>query len=264
MVPIQLLPAERAPAWIGWIAQDKTMHKDFSPPPVCKRRRSESEARHESFIFEFNPVRFHYFSWQDGFSIFDVEDCVTPLLLHLSVRHVSLLSQVNRMLRKTCGNLDVWAGFCLRDFGEDADKIRSLYEKAEFPGSPRGGCLDLDYRTIYRKMMSYEIELHFLSGPMGNPIIKVIGSECTMETPKGGLQHDRVVSIGRSRQNDVSILKDEMVSRNHAEVFRKVCVVDCSPSLHPLLLHCQSCWGFAAARCTRGHCQKCGIPQEEL
>jgi hypothetical protein len=64
-------------------------------------------------------------------------------------------------------------------------------------------------------------------------MLQVIGSECSAATAatdgsttdsstdtadQGG---PRVVSIGRSRQNDISILQDEMVSRKHGEIFRE-------------------------------------------
>ena len=92
-----------------------------------------------------------------------------------------MLSQVSQFLQNSCESNDLWAAFCLRGFGEDADKIMSVYEKAEFSGSPgsvrcgsgRGLYGGIQYKCLYRKMINYEIELHFLSGPMGNPIIKV-------------------------------------------------------------------------------------------
>ena len=179
-------------------------------------------------------------------SIFDKEDCVIPVLQHLDVPSVLRLCQVNVMLRRACESHDLWAGFCLRDFGEDSSAILSVYEKAQIPGSPgtvirvseagsRTLYKGIRYQQIYRNMLTYEIELHFISGPMESFIIKVDGTQCTnrAKTRKEGerscgesCEQDHqdarhIVSIGRSRTNDISILQDEMVSRKHGEIFRE-------------------------------------------
>ena len=181
------------------------------------------------------------------FSVFDQEDCVTPVLQHLEVGHVIMLSQVSRLLRRACDSHELWAGFCLRDFGQDSHKIMNVYEAAELTGSSgrvcSGSvvaghvlCRGIQYKHLYRKMLAYEIELHFVSGPMGTPIIKVVNDEaagrCRTPMTVAGAQEDaaardeehhksRAVSIGRSRQNDISILQDEMVSRKHGEIYRE-------------------------------------------
>ena len=163
-----------------------------------------------------------------------------PLLYHLKARHVLILSQVSRLLRRACDSQELWAHLCQRDFGEDAEKILTVYERAELPGSPErvisglvvGGralrC-GVIYKQMYRKMLDYEIELHFQSGHMGNHIIKIVGKECCVQpsvlgASASGNSHaddgSRVVCIGRSRTNDISILHDEMVSRKHGELYR--------------------------------------------
>ena len=181
-------------------------------------------------------------------NLFDQEDCVVPVLHHLDVHSVLRIGQVNRMVRRLCDSHELWAGFCLRDFGEDSDEIMSAFEKAEFPSSPgtviRGAVSGsrtlfkgIQYKLLYRKMLNYEIELHFVSGPMEPDIIKVDGRQCTVGTQRRSdsgpapdaedRQEDEladvrpVVSIGRSRTNDISILQDEMVSRKHGEIFRQ-------------------------------------------
>ena len=113
------------------------------------------------------------------------------MLSQLPVSSVLVLIQVNRLMRKACDSHDLWAHFCLRDFGEDSEKILSIFEQSELRGSPSrshdgpvvaGRMLyqGVQYKEVYRKMMDYEIELHFISGPMGTPIIKVVGKECVV------------------------------------------------------------------------------------
>lgn len=155
-----------------WLTGASATHREGSPRRKEKKRKDLGGGK-----------KYELRSHSPCFSIFDAEDCVTPVLLHLQVQHVVLLSQVSRFLNRSCESNELWAAFCLRGFGEDSDKIMRVYEKAEVLGSPgsvqcgmgsRGLYRGIQYKALYRKMMNYEIELHFLSGPMGNPIIKVV------------------------------------------------------------------------------------------
>ena len=105
----------------------------------------------------------------------------------LPVSSVGVLSQVNRLMRKTCGSHDLWARFCLRDFGPDSEKILDAFEWAELRVSPgrshdgpvvagRSLCQGVQYKEVYRKMINYDIELHFIAGPMGTRIFQVLSS----------------------------------------------------------------------------------------
>ena len=135
------------------------------------------------------------------------------MLSQLPVSSVLVLIQVNRLMHKACDSHDLWANFCLRDFGEDSEKILSVFERSELRGSPgrshdglvvAGRMLyqGIHYKEVYRKMMDYEIELHFISGPMGAPIIKVVGKECVVRhleaeaTQEEDADGPRGVSIG--------------------------------------------------------------------
>jgi len=96
-----------------------------------------------------------------------------------------------------CDNL--WRRLCMSDFGADSEAIyKAAVQAMEDPSI---------MKQVYRKMLSFELQLRFTQGPRAGTVIRVKMGQTT--------------GIGRSRQNDICILQDEMVSRKHAQLYVK-------------------------------------------
>lgn len=131
------------------------------------------------------------------------EDVYVHFIQHLTVQHLSKVSQVSRQLRRQCQCNTLWKNLCLEDFGLDApiivEKYRDAFAQALDANAPGF------YQHIYRRMLDFRIEIAFLQGPRANDEpCKISKTEAT--------------AIGRSRQNNICILQDEMVSRKHGKI----------------------------------------------
>jgi hypothetical protein len=94
------------------------------------------------------------------------EDVYVHFIQHLTVEHLSKVSQVSRQLRRQCQCNTMWKNLCLEDFGADAPIIvetyRDAFAKVQDLNAPGF------YQHIYRRMLDFRIEIAFLQGPRAN------------------------------------------------------------------------------------------------
>jgi len=126
------------------------------------------------------------------------EDCFMHVLRFLSVPELCMAGGVNKQLLRLMDCNTLWRRHCLVDFGEDAEDIMEEYSQLVNPSEAAY------HKRLYRTMLGFRIELRFWTGPRTGEAIEISNSKPT--------------NIGRSRQNDICILQDEMVSRRHAQV----------------------------------------------
>eukprot|EP00960_Hanusia_phi_P055547 763000-Hanusia_phi.AAC.1 len=126
------------------------------------------------------------------------DDAYIHILQNLSIGELALASQVNHRQQRLCSCDLIWKMNCYKDFGVDAEELMTAFENVV-----DRTCVSY-FQALYRKMLGFEIELHFTSGPRSGDVIKI---------PNG-----KQISIGRSRKNDICILQDEMVSRSHGQI----------------------------------------------
>lgn len=129
------------------------------------------------------------------------EDCFLHVLRFLNVEQLCVAGGVNRQLRRLMDCDTLWRRHCLVDFGNDAEDIMEEYSQLVDSSEPAY------YKRLYRSMIGFRVELRFWTGPRASEAIEVSNTKST--------------NIGRSRQNDICILQDEMVSRKHAQVAYK-------------------------------------------
>mmetsp|Transcript_31286 Transcript_31286/g.45774 ORF Transcript_31286/g.45774 Transcript_31286/m.45774 type:complete len:334 (-) Transcript_31286:297-1298(-) len=182
----------------GHGAAKSTSHDSSNSMDICQQRSSpvqclerDVRARSPSKSMAFHGVP---------------EDVYVHFLQYMSVQNLSKVSQVSRQLRKQCQCNTMWRNLCLQDYGEDAPKIVDTYRDsfAQIHDSNAAGF----YQRIYRSMLDFRIDIAFLAGPRANEEpCKISKIETT--------------NIGRSRQNDICILQDEMVSRKHGKIIPK-------------------------------------------
>lgn len=126
------------------------------------------------------------------------EDCFVHVLKFLSSDQLCRCAAVCRDFKRLTGADQFWQRLCIADYGESADTLTDFYSSTVGTSGPEY------WKRIYRQLVNYKIELHFTGGPRAGdhqPVPKSL--ECM---------------LGRSRQNDVCILHDEMVSRRHAKI----------------------------------------------
>eukprot|EP00286_Rhodomonas_abbreviata_P023624 CAMPEP_0181316002 /NCGR_PEP_ID=MMETSP1101-20121128/15666_1 /TAXON_ID=46948 /ORGANISM="Rhodomonas abbreviata, Strain Caron Lab Isolate" /LENGTH=279 /DNA_ID=CAMNT_0023423227 /DNA_START=414 /DNA_END=1253 /DNA_ORIENTATION=- len=129
------------------------------------------------------------------------EDCFLHVLRFLSVPQLAVAGRVNKQLRRLVDCDTLWKRHCNVDYGDDAEEIMDEYTSQIDQSHPAF------YKQLYQSMIGFQIELRFWTGPRASEVIKVSNTKST--------------NIGRSRQNDICILQDEMVSRKHAQVAYK-------------------------------------------
>lgn len=125
------------------------------------------------------------------------EDCFVHVLKNLSVEELVRASMVNTDFRRMAGADMFWQRLCCTDYVTDRELIAECYSPVVTPGAQY-------WKRIYQELRHYRIELEFTAGPRNGDHQEVL--------------RDKVCSLGRSRQNDVCILHDEMVSRKHATI----------------------------------------------
>jgi len=128
------------------------------------------------------------------------EDCFAHALRYLSADQLRMTALVSRTFREMSDCDTLWSRLCLSDWGADSKEIMDAYLKAE-----SGNGLANLHKRLYSKMLDFRIDLKFTSGPRAGEVIRI-----KVEGETG---------IGRSRQNDICILQDEMVSRKHARIY---------------------------------------------
>jgi len=195
---VQELSAHGSSNGAGHGADKSTSHDSSNSMDICQQRASpvqclerDVRARSPSKSMAFHGVP---------------EDVYVNFLQYMSLQHLSKVSQVSRQLRKQCLCNTMWKNLCLEDFGEDASIITDTYRDAfaQAYDSNASGF----YQRIYRSMLDFRIDISFLQGPRANEEpCKISKIETT--------------NIGRSRQNDICILQDEMVSRKHGKIIPK-------------------------------------------
>lgn len=128
------------------------------------------------------------------------EDCFAHVLRFLPLKHLSLTGRVSRDLRRACNCDSLWIKLCHSEYGsENATVLMERYSQTVEPGTTNF------WKHTFKAMMHFPIQLQFTGGPRaGETQVVVIGTEGSM--------------IGRSRQNNICILQDEMVSRKHAKI----------------------------------------------
>mmetsp|Transcript_43175 Transcript_43175/g.105626 ORF Transcript_43175/g.105626 Transcript_43175/m.105626 type:complete len:256 (+) Transcript_43175:109-876(+) len=136
------------------------------------------------------------------------EDCFVHVLKGLQAAELVRAAMVNRDFRRLSGADQFWQKLCVADYGADAGLLLECYK----PVVPAG---EEFWKRVYRELREYRIELEFTAGPRSGDHQEVA--------------RDKECSLGRSRQNDVCILHDEMVSRKHAKIAvegRHYCLTD--------------------------------------
>ena len=189
------LSVHGSPSGASHGAAKSTGHPSSNSMDICQQRSSpvqclerDVRARSPSKSLPFHGVP---------------EDVYVHFLQYMSVKDLSKVSQVSRTLRRQCQCNSMWRALCLEDFGEDAPKIveqyRDSFSQVQDQNAPGF------YQYLYRRMLDFRIEITFLQGPRAHD------EPCKISK----LQP---TNIGRSRQNDICILQDEMVSRKHGKI----------------------------------------------
>mmetsp|Transcript_60435 Transcript_60435/g.142564 ORF Transcript_60435/g.142564 Transcript_60435/m.142564 type:complete len:273 (+) Transcript_60435:256-1074(+) len=129
------------------------------------------------------------------------EDCFVHVLKFLSAEQLCLCASVCSEFQRLTASEQFWQKLCTADYGADAETLTECY------GSTVDKTKPAYWKRIYRELIDYRIELHFTGGPRaGDHQVVPKDVECM---------------LGRSRQNNVCILHDEMVSRRHAKIVHK-------------------------------------------
>jgi len=129
------------------------------------------------------------------------EDCFVHVLRFLSAEQLCLLARASKDFKKLTGADQFWQKLCVQDYGADTETLTEAYSHLVNTGMP------MYWKRMYKELMNYRIKLHFTAGPRSGDDQRV--------------PFDGPCMLGRSRQNDVCILHDEMVSRKHAKIVRK-------------------------------------------
>lgn len=129
------------------------------------------------------------------------EDCFIHVLKFLSAEQLCTLARVSAEFSELTRSDMFWNKLCVSDYGASTEVILEAYAST-VPRAPPAF-----WKRVHQAMATYRISLHFVSGPRtGDKAPVPMEGECM---------------LGRSRQNTVCILHDEMVSRKHAKIVRQ-------------------------------------------
>mmetsp|Transcript_41462 Transcript_41462/g.107428 ORF Transcript_41462/g.107428 Transcript_41462/m.107428 type:complete len:251 (-) Transcript_41462:147-899(-) len=142
------------------------------------------------------------------------EDIVIMILRHLNFRQLSNVALVSRDLYFLSRCPSLWAHLVVTNFGKTAAKSCNwpTIASKDFAIKSRPALMtwvaqqgQLKWDTIFMLYMSWPAKLMFTEGYRAGEIWQ-------MEAKEG------VYTIGRSRSNNLNLLHDDMVSRQHVEI----------------------------------------------
>mmetsp|Transcript_21182 Transcript_21182/g.43001 ORF Transcript_21182/g.43001 Transcript_21182/m.43001 type:complete len:260 (+) Transcript_21182:288-1067(+) len=172
-------------------------HADAARRPVDVEM-SDAEFAHENRPQSAETVDMELDSPQVVRALYGMpEDCFIHVLRFLSAEQLCLCATVCSDFKRLTAAEQFWQKLCVADYGADTEALWECY------GASVDTSLPAYWKRIYRQLMNYRIELHFTGGPRTGEHQPVSKKDCM---------------LGRSRQNDVCILHDEMVSRRHAKI----------------------------------------------
>lgn len=125
------------------------------------------------------------------------EDCFVHVLRSLSAEELRRCACVSREFHRLSGQDMFWQKLCIEDYGASSEVLLECYKEAVLSGPTF-------WKRMYRELRHYRIALEFTAGPRSGD--------------RQEIKRQQECSLGRSRQNMVCILHDEMVSRKHAKI----------------------------------------------